>query len=57
MSRQDTAELRREAAQSAGRTAGYCWVKFGTHQRHCTRPPEHDDDHKSYYHRDVEDDE
>lgn len=54
MTEKDSAEARQEAAQSAGRAAGYCWVKFGPRRRHCTRPPEHEGGHKSYYYRDGE---
>lgn len=36
------------AAQSAGRAAGYCWMKHSS-GAHCTRPPHGDDQHESFY--------
>lgn len=44
---QTTAAIR--AAQSAGRAAGYCWMKHPTENAHCTRPPHTDAQHVDYY--------
>ncbi|MEV7793436.1 hypothetical protein AB0O68_15795 [Streptomyces sp. NPDC087512] len=36
---------RQRAAASAGRAAGYCWVRFGDRRQHCTAPPDHPGKH------------
>lgn len=38
-----------EAAGSAGRAAGYCWVRNPRARGRCTRRPDHSDSHKDYY--------
>jgi hypothetical protein len=38
-----------QAAQSAGRAAGYCWMRHPSGSAHCTRPPHGDGQHESYY--------
>jgi hypothetical protein len=48
---QESADPRVRAAQSAGRAAGYCWMKHPTRGQHCTRPVGHTGDHKHYYAR------
>lgn len=38
-----------QAAQSAGRAAGYCWMRHPSGRAHCTRPPHSDNQHVDYY--------
>jgi hypothetical protein len=38
-----------EAATSAGRAAGYCWLEHPSGYGHCTRRPHTDARHVDYY--------
>ncbi len=51
MSTKTTADRERIAAQSAGRAAGYCWIRDPQTGLHCTRPPGHAPGHRHYYAR------
>lgn len=45
------ADRARTAAQSAGRAAGYCWIRHPTEALFCTRPADHTGQHRHYYQR------
>jgi hypothetical protein len=51
MSEKESVDRQQEAARSAGRAAGYCWIRFGVREQHCTRSPEHGGDHYDKYDR------
>ncbi|MBD9703350.1 hypothetical protein IHE56_14925 [Streptomyces sp. ID01-12c] len=38
-----------QAARSAGRAAGYCWMEHPSGHAHCTRRPHSDNEHVDYY--------
>lgn len=43
------AERQAEAARSAGRAGGYCWVENANGPGHCTFRPGHKGRHRDFY--------